>query len=128
MPCLKSVICSSTSTAPAAGTPMNRVIKWVEAGTPVEPSGFHTATRDGQSTSLGDDVAFVVPSGTARCATDKNVEGQLACLIKADDLPSKPADVAPPDPIYCDDDTPCGSGLVCLILPLRYPAQLLQGG
>ncbi|MGV0736422.1 hypothetical protein [Mycobacterium sp. DBP42] len=81
------------TTAPAAGTPMSRVIKWVEAGTPAEPSGFHTATRDGQSTNLGEDISFVAPSGTARCATDKNLGGQLACLIKADDLPSKPADV-----------------------------------
>ncbi|MCV7338812.1 MULTISPECIES: hypothetical protein [Mycolicibacterium] len=81
------------TTAPAAGTPMSRVIKWVEAGTPAEPSGFHTATRDGQPTNLGEDIAFVAPSGSARCATDKNLGGQLACLIKADDLPSKPADV-----------------------------------
>ncbi|WP_181411303.1 hypothetical protein, partial [Mycolicibacterium fortuitum] len=81
------------TTAPAPGTPMNRVIKWVEAGTPADPSGFHTATRQGQSTDLGDDIAFVAPSGKARCATDKNVEGQLACLIQADGLPSKPADV-----------------------------------
>ncbi len=81
------------TTAPVPGTPMNRVIKWVEAGTPADPSGFHTATRQGQSTDLGDDIAFVAPSGKARCATDKNVEGQLACLIQADGLPSKPADV-----------------------------------
>ncbi len=72
---------------------MNRVIKWVEAGTPADPSGFHTATREGQSTNLGEDVAFVAPSGTVRCATDKILEGQLACLIKAEGLPSKPADV-----------------------------------
>ncbi|OBB92782.1 hypothetical protein [Mycolicibacterium peregrinum] len=81
------------TTAPDPGTPMNRVIKWVEAGTPADPSGFHTATREGQSTNLGDDVAFVAPSGKARCATDKTAEGQLACLIQASGLPSKPSDV-----------------------------------
>lgn len=81
------------TTAPGPGTPMNRVIKWVEAGTPADPSGFHTATREGQSTNLGDDVAFVAPSGKARCATDKMAEGQLACLIQAGGLPSKPSDV-----------------------------------
>jgi hypothetical protein len=81
------------TTAPAPGAPMSRVIKWVEAGKPADPSGFHTATRAGQSTDLGDDVAFVAPSGKARCATDKNVDGQLACLIQADGLPSKPSDV-----------------------------------
>ena len=81
------------TTAPDPGTPMNRVIKWVEAGSPADPSGFHTATREGQSTNLGDDVAFVAPSGKARCATDKMAEGQLACLIQASGLPSKPSDV-----------------------------------
>ncbi|WP_308170578.1 hypothetical protein [[Mycobacterium] fortunisiensis] len=81
------------TTAPAPGTPMSRVTKWVEAGTPADPSGFHTATRDGQSTDLGEDIAFVAPSGAARCTTNKYADGQLACLIKADGLPTKPADV-----------------------------------
>ncbi|MDH6195181.1 hypothetical protein M2272_001810 [Mycobacterium frederiksbergense] len=81
------------TTAPAPGTPMSHVIKWVEAGTPADLSGFHTATREGQSTDLGEDIAFVVPSAHARCATDKLVDGQLACLIQAGGLPSKPSDV-----------------------------------
>ena len=81
------------TTAPTPGTPMSQVIRWVEAGTPADPAGFHTAMRDGQSTNLGEDIAFVAPSGTARCATDKNFDGQLACLIQADGLPAKPADV-----------------------------------
>ncbi|OMC29433.1 hypothetical protein A5740_18680 [Mycobacterium sp. GA-1841] len=81
------------TTAPAPGTPMSRVIKWIEAGKPADPAGFHTATREGQPTDLGDDIAFVAPSGSARCATDKNLDGQLACLIHADGLPSKPSDV-----------------------------------
>ncbi|MGV0744739.1 hypothetical protein [Mycolicibacterium sp. XJ870] len=79
------------TTAPAAGTPMAQVIKWVEAGSAADAAGFHTATRDGQTTDLGDDIAFV--AGSARCATDKTVGGQLSCLVKADDLPSKPSDV-----------------------------------
>ncbi|KWX21971.1 lppI [Mycolicibacterium wolinskyi] len=79
------------TTAPAAGTPMPQVIKWVEAGKPADAAGFHTATRDGETTDLGDDIAFVA-AGT-RCATDKLVGGQLSCLVEADGLPDKPSDV-----------------------------------
>ncbi|WP_026255987.1 hypothetical protein [Mycobacterium sp. 155] len=79
------------TSAPPAGTPMSQVIRWVEAGTQADPAGFHTATRDGQATDLGDDVAFVTTAG--RCATDKLVNGELACLVKTDGLPPKPSDV-----------------------------------
>lgn len=72
---------------------MTQVIRWVEAGTPADAAGFHTATRDGQSTDLGEDVAFTAPSGVARCATAEAANGQLSCLVKADGLPAKPSDV-----------------------------------
>lgn len=72
---------------------MPEVIKWVEAGSAADPAGFHTATRDGESTDLGEDVAFVAPPGVARCATDKVLGGQLACLVQADGLPDKPSDI-----------------------------------
>lgn len=72
---------------------MAAVIRWVEAGTPADPAKFHTATRDGETTDVSPDIAFVAPSGAARCATDKLVAGQLACLVTADGLPSKPSDV-----------------------------------
>ncbi|HYZ66280.1 MAG TPA: hypothetical protein VE666_00465, partial [Mycobacterium sp.] len=49
--------------APGPGAPMSEVIAWVEAGTPADPAQYHSATRDGQTTDLGDDVAFVTPSG-----------------------------------------------------------------
>lgn len=81
------------TTAPAAGTPMPTVIRWVEAGTAADPERFHSATRDGETTDVSPDVAFVGASGAARCATDKLVAGQLACLVTADGLPPKPSDV-----------------------------------
>src|SRR5215475_10884036 len=49
--------------APAPGAPMSDVIAWVEAPAPAEPAKYHSATRDGDSTDLGEDVAFVTPSG-----------------------------------------------------------------
>lgn len=72
---------------------MTEVLRWVEAGSAADPGDFHTATRDGTTTDMGTDVAFVTPSGATRCATDKAVDGQLACLVKVDGLPPKPADV-----------------------------------
>ncbi|MCP2621508.1 hypothetical protein LTT02_00450 [Mycolicibacterium smegmatis] len=77
--------------APAAGTPMPQVIRWVEAGTLADVAGFHNATRDGETTDLGDDIAFVAAG--ARCVTEKLAGGQLACLVTEGDLPSKPSDV-----------------------------------
>lgn len=79
--------------APATGTAMAEVIRWVEAGTAADPEGFHTATRDGDATDLGSDIAFVVSAGDARCATDDLVDGELACLVEVDGLPDKPSDV-----------------------------------
>jgi hypothetical protein len=72
---------------------MPQVIKWVEAGSPADTGGFHTATRDGETTDLKPDIAFVAAAGTARCMTDKLLDGQLACLVEADGLPPKPSDV-----------------------------------
>jgi hypothetical protein len=79
---------------PAAGTPIPAVIAWVEAGAAVEVDGFHTATRDGVDTPLGDDVAFVTPSGTSKCMTDaKFGNGALACLVSLTNAPPRPAGV-----------------------------------
>ena len=72
---------------------MSEVIRWVEAGQRADPGRFHTATRDGEATDLGKDIAFTTPSTGTRCTTDKVFNGQLSCLVKADGLPSKPADV-----------------------------------
>lgn len=69
---------------------MSAVIAWVEAGEAADPAGFHSATRDGVTTQLGDDVAFTTPSGKIRCmtaATDDS--GVLSCLADfTDPLPA----------------------------------------
>lgn len=78
---------------PVDGAPVDKVIHWIEAGTPAEPGGFHTATRGGEPTDLGDDVAFTSPSGKTQCMTDHNVGGELACLVSLTNPPPRPADV-----------------------------------
>lgn len=72
---------------------MAQVIRWVQAGPAADAADFHTATRDGKPTDLGEDIAFVASSADTRCATDKLVNGQLSCLVKSADLPAKPSDV-----------------------------------
>ena len=63
-----------TSTRPAQppqpGAPMGDVITWIEAGRPADAGAYHSATRDGATTELGDDVAFTTPSGKTNCMTD----------------------------------------------------------
>jgi hypothetical protein len=71
------------------------VISWVQAGAAAELGEFHTATRDGTATDLGEDVAFVTPSGKTQCRTDATITGgALACLVELADPPAQPADVA----------------------------------
>jgi hypothetical protein len=88
---------SPTSTAPAQppgpGAQIGAVVSWIEAGTPADPAGYHVATRGGDSTQLGDDVAFTTPSGKTNCMTDaKYSEGALACLVDLVNPPPRPAD------------------------------------
>ena len=85
-----------TSTKPAQppqpGAPIGDVIAWIEAGNPADAGGYHSATRDGQTTELGEDVAF--RSGTTNCMTDsRNADGALACLVDLTNPPPQPADV-----------------------------------
>ena len=87
-----------TSTTPAkppeAGADVAAVITFIEAGQPADGSLFHTATRDGAATQLGDDVAFTTPSGKSQCMTDsKNSGGALACLVDLTIPPLQPPDV-----------------------------------
>jgi hypothetical protein len=87
-----------TTTAPAkppeAGAEIADVITFVEAGLPADVAGFHTATRDGAATQLGEDVAFTTPSGKSQCMTDsKNFGGALACLVDLTIPPLQPPDV-----------------------------------
>lgn len=82
---------AARSSAPAAGTAIADVIRWVEAGRPVDTAAFRSATRDGTTTDLGQDVAFV--SGDANCMTDHRFGGALACLVDLADPPPQPTEV-----------------------------------
>ena len=70
--------------APAPGAPIADVMAWIEAGEPADVAGFHTATLDGVSTDLGEEVTFTSPSDDTKCVTDKYHEGSLACIVKLD--------------------------------------------
>lgn len=70
---------------------MQDVVRWVEAGTPADASGFHTVTRDGVATPLGDGVAFT--TADAQCVTNRYRDGALACLVNLVDPPPRPDDV-----------------------------------
>ena len=89
----------STTTAsaavkpPQAGAAIGDVIGWVERGTPADVAAHHTASRAGETTDLGDGVAFTGPSGTPNCMTDPTAGGALVCLVDLTDPPSQPADV-----------------------------------
>ena len=78
---------------PAPGAPIADVIRWIEAGTPADPGAYHSATREGATTQLGDDIAFTTPSGKTNCMTDSRVGGALACLVDLANPPPQPADV-----------------------------------
>jgi len=82
---------STTPTAaPGAGATINEVVAWIEAAEPVDAAGFGAATRDGETTELDGDVAFVNPSGTVNCMTAARFDGALACLVELADPPRRP--------------------------------------
>ena len=79
------------STAPAAGAAISDVIAWIEAGHPADPGRYHTATRDGVTTPLGNDIAFTVAGGKVVCMTDsKHTGNALACLVDLANPPPRP--------------------------------------
>jgi len=87
-----------TTTTPAQppepGAQIADVITFVESGQPADVAPFHTATREGAATQLGEDVAFTTPSGKSQCMTDsKNFGGALACLVDLTIPPLQPPDV-----------------------------------
>ncbi|MFV0495044.1 hypothetical protein [Mycobacterium sp.] len=83
---------SPATSAPAAGAPIAAVIAWIEAAHPVDPAGYHVATRDGAVTQLDTDIAFSVPGAETRCTTDAEHAGDvLACLVELSDPPPRPA-------------------------------------
>jgi hypothetical protein len=84
---------TAQSGPPRSGAAIGDVIGWIERGTPADVAAHHTASREGETTELGDDVAFTGPSGTPNCMTDSRAGGALACLVDLTDPPPQPADV-----------------------------------
>lgn len=82
------------SAAPGRGAPISGVIAWVEAARPADPARYHSATRGGVTTELGEDVAFATASRKVACMTDsKHTGGALACLVDLADPPTRPSEV-----------------------------------
>ena len=72
------------------------MVRWVEAAPPADAGAYHRATRDGETTELGEDTAFTTPagpSGPSNCMTDIRYDGALACLIDLSAPPARPAEV-----------------------------------
>ncbi len=69
----------TTSAAPTKppdpGAPVAAVVAWIEAGETVDAAEYHVAARDGVTTDLGEDVAFITPSGKTNCMTDSKYAG-----------------------------------------------------
>jgi hypothetical protein len=85
---------TTVARAPEPGAEIGAVTAFIEAGRPADAAGYHSATRAGATTQLGDDVAFTTPSGKSNCMTDsKNFGGALACLVDLTNPPPRPADV-----------------------------------
>ncbi len=83
---------AAPSTPPATGAAMSDVIGWIEAGHPVDPGHYRTATRDGVATQLGDDIALTAVSGKVSCMTDaKHTGSAVACLVNLTNPPPAPA-------------------------------------
>lgn len=84
---------SAQAAPPGPGAAISDVIAWIEAGKPAEATGYHSATRDGETTELGDDLAF--QAGGTSCMTDTgHAGGALACLVNLAEPPP------PPDGVY----------------------------
>ncbi|MDT5259119.1 MAG: hypothetical protein QOD10_4199 [Mycobacterium sp.] len=79
------------SAAPAAGAAISDVIAWIEAGHPADPGRYHSATREGTTTPLDDDIALTAQAGKVSCMTDsKHTGGALACLVDLTNPPPRP--------------------------------------
>jgi hypothetical protein len=84
---------SQPASAPQRGAAIADVIRWVEAGAAADVGGYHSMTRGGESTALGDGVAFTTAGTEANCVTDERQGGALACLVKLADPPPRPPGV-----------------------------------
>ncbi len=78
---------------PARGAAIGDVIRWIEAGTPADAAGYHSMTRGGESTALGEGMAFVTAGTEANCVTNRYRDGALACLVKLTDPPPRPSGI-----------------------------------
>jgi hypothetical protein len=81
----------AASTAPGAGAAISDVIAWIEAAHPADPGRYHSATREGATTPLGNDIAVTIQAGRVSCMTDsKHTGGALACLVALTNPPPRP--------------------------------------
>ena len=81
----------AASAAPSAGAAISDVIAWIEAAHPADPGRYHTATRDGATASLGNDIAFSAQASKVACMTDsKHTADALACLVALTNPPPRP--------------------------------------
>ncbi len=82
---------TSAPAVPAGGAAISDVIAWIEAGHPADPARYHTATREGATASLGNDIAFTAQASKVACMTDsKHATGALACLVTLTKPPPRP--------------------------------------
>lgn len=79
--------------APADGAAISDVISWIEAGRAVDAAGYRHAIRDGETTELGDDVAFSTAAGRSGATVCRTHAGPLACLVDLADPPPRPEGV-----------------------------------
>ena len=81
----------AASGAPGAGAAISDVVAWIEAGHPADPGRYHSATRDGSTTPLGNDIALTIQAGKVSCMTDsRHTGGALACLVALTNPPPRP--------------------------------------
>jgi hypothetical protein len=82
---------AAAGATPRQGAAIADVIAWIEAGTPADVAGYHSMTRGGETTTLGDGVAFTTAGAETNCVTNRYRDGALACLVKLADPPPRPA-------------------------------------
>ncbi|MEV0246133.1 hypothetical protein AB0H76_06055 [Nocardia sp. NPDC050712] len=104
-----------TAQVPVPGAVLAAVTSWIQAGTPVDPAPFHTATaEDGKPTDLGAAVAFVSPTKKIRCMSPRDADNPrpgMTCLVQFDNEPARPPSL-PPEGNWVGGWTVFGAGAV----------------